>query len=51
LYSNASKDVVNLNTLIAASGVVMIALGLPFFVNKTIREAGGGTDKSCAQVG
>jgi hypothetical protein len=34
------SDVVNLNTLLVLSGVVMIILGLPFFVNKTMREAG-----------
>jgi DHA3 family macrolide efflux protein-like MFS transporter len=34
------SDVVNVNTLLAASGVVTIALGLPFFVNKAMREAG-----------
>jgi DHA3 family macrolide efflux protein-like MFS transporter len=34
------SDVVNLNTLIVLSGLVMITLGLPFFVNKTMREAG-----------
>jgi DHA3 family macrolide efflux protein-like MFS transporter len=34
------SDLVNLNTLIVLSGIVMIILGLPFFVNKTMREAG-----------
>jgi DHA3 family macrolide efflux protein-like MFS transporter len=34
------SDVVNLNKLIILSGVVIIVLGLPFFMNKTMREAG-----------
>ncbi|MDR1580538.1 MAG: MFS transporter [Synergistaceae bacterium] len=33
-------DVVDLNVLFALNGVVMIGLGLPFFVSKTMREAG-----------
>jgi DHA3 family macrolide efflux protein-like MFS transporter len=34
------SDVMNLNTLIVLSGVVIIMLGLPFFMNKAMREAG-----------
>ena len=34
------SDVVNLNILIVLSGVVITVLGLPFFLNKTMREAG-----------
>jgi DHA3 family macrolide efflux protein-like MFS transporter len=34
------SDVVNLNTLIILSGVVITVLGLPFFLSKTMREAG-----------
>jgi DHA3 family macrolide efflux protein-like MFS transporter len=34
------SDVVNLNTVLIVSGVVILMLGLPFFVTKTMREAG-----------
>ncbi|MDR1986945.1 MAG: MFS transporter [Treponema sp.] len=34
------SDVVNLNTLLKLTGVVTIVLGFPFFLNKTMREAG-----------
>jgi DHA3 family macrolide efflux protein-like MFS transporter len=34
------SDVVNLNALFVLNGLVMIGLGLPFFVSKTMREAG-----------
>jgi DHA3 family macrolide efflux protein-like MFS transporter len=34
------SDVVDLNALIILSGLVIIILGLPFLVNKTMREAG-----------
>jgi DHA3 family macrolide efflux protein-like MFS transporter len=34
------SDAVNLNTLIVLSGVVITVLGLPFFLSKTMREAG-----------
>jgi DHA3 family macrolide efflux protein-like MFS transporter len=34
------SDAVNLNALFILNGVVMIGLGLPFFVSKTMRDAG-----------
>jgi DHA3 family macrolide efflux protein-like MFS transporter len=34
------SDMVNLNILIVLSGVIILVLGPPFFVNKTMREVG-----------
>ncbi|MDR1985871.1 MAG: MFS transporter [Treponema sp.] len=34
------SDVVSLNTLLKLTGLVILILGLPFFVNKTMKEAG-----------
>jgi DHA3 family macrolide efflux protein-like MFS transporter len=34
------SDVVSLNALFVLNGVVMIGLGLPFFMSKTMRESG-----------
>jgi hypothetical protein len=34
------SDVVNLNALFVLNGMVMIGLGPPFFVSKTMRDAG-----------
>jgi DHA3 family macrolide efflux protein-like MFS transporter len=34
------SDKVNLNTLLVVSGVVITVLGLPFFMHKTMRDAG-----------
>lgn len=34
------SDIVDLNTVIILSGVVITVLGLPFFLSKTMREAG-----------